>query len=74
MFTISRIFEKVIWCLYMANEVSEIFTSTINVKRGGALSPIVFGFCITELERIIDESVWQEGIEEIIIGNVIIML
>ena len=32
MFTISRIFEKVIWCLYMANEVSEIFTSTIGVE------------------------------------------
>ena len=48
---------KLTGCMHIGGGISEIFTSTINVKRGGALSPIVFGFCITELERIIDESV-----------------
>ena len=48
--------KKLISCTRIGGRVSEFFTSTINVKHGGVLSPNVFGFC-SELEQIIDEIV-----------------
>ncbi|MCO5583232.1 hypothetical protein L7F22_037140 [Adiantum nelumboides] len=58
----------------MGEGISKLFTSTIGVKQGCPLSPTLFGLLIDELEHMVLEFMQQEGIEEVMIGNAIIML
>ena len=53
---------------------SKIFSSYIGVKQGCPLSPTLFGLCIDQLEHMVLEYAHQEGIEDVAIGNVAIML
>ena len=47
---------------------------TIGCKQGCSLSPIVFSLCIDNLEQMVAIFVKEDGIEEVVIKNVIIML
>ncbi|MCO5549427.1 hypothetical protein L7F22_002898 [Adiantum nelumboides] len=73
MHAISRIYEKVVCQVRMGEGISEFFTSTIGVKQGCTLSPTLFGLLIDELEHMVLEFMQQEDIEEVMIGNVVIM-
>ena len=44
------------------------------VKRGCPLSITLIGLCIDELEEMVAKFVKKEGIEEVVIRNVVIML
>ena len=50
------------------------FNSTIGVKKECPLSPTLFGLCIDELEEMVAKFVKEEGVEEVAIENVVIML
>ena len=50
------------------------FDNTISVKQRFPLSPTLFVLCIDELEEMVANFVKEEGVEEVAIGNVIIML
>ena len=50
------------------------FNSTIGVTQGCPLSPTPFNLCIDELDKMIAKFVKEEGVEEVAIGNVAIML
>ena len=69
---ISRIYEKVICYVCMSDKLSDFFNNTIGVKQGCSRSPILFGLCIDELEEMIAKFVKEEGVEEVVIGNVVI--
>ena len=43
------------------------------MKQVCPLSPTLFGLCIDKLEEMVDKFA-KEGVEEVVIGNVIIML
>ena len=58
----------------MGKEISEMFASSIGVKQGCPLSPTLFGLCIDELESRVLEYIREEDIQEVMIGNVVIML
>ena len=58
----------------MRDRLSDFFTSTIGVKQGCPLSPTPFGLCIDELEEMVTKFVKEECVEEVVIGNVVIML
>ncbi|MCO5605801.1 hypothetical protein L7F22_059985 [Adiantum nelumboides] len=74
MHAIFCIYEKVVCQVRMGEGISEFFTSTIGVKQGCPLSPTLFGLLIDELEHMVLEFMQQEGIEEVMIGNAVIML
>ncbi|MCO5549455.1 hypothetical protein L7F22_002926 [Adiantum nelumboides] len=74
MHAIFRIYEKVVCQVRRGEGISEFFTSTIGVKQGCPLSPTLFGLLIDELEHMVLEFMQQEGIEEVMIGNAVIML
>ncbi|MCO5586193.1 hypothetical protein L7F22_040132 [Adiantum nelumboides] len=74
MHAISCVYEKVVCQVRMGEGISKFFTSTIGVKQGCPLSPTLFGLLIDELEHMVPEFMQQEGIEEVMIGNVVIML
>ncbi|MCO5579120.1 hypothetical protein L7F22_032972 [Adiantum nelumboides] len=74
MHAIFRIYEKVVCQVRMGEGISEFFTSTIGVKQGCPLSPTLFGLLIDELEHMVLEFMRQEDIEEVMIGNAVIML
>ena len=54
--------------------VHDFFNNTIGVKQGCILSPTLFGLCIDELEEMVTKFVKEECVEEVAIGNVVIML
>ena len=58
----------------MSNRLSDFFNRTIGVKQGCALSLTLFGLYIDELEDMVAEFVKEECVEEVAIGNVVIML
>ena len=58
----------------MDEGLSYSFTSTIGVKPGCPLSPTLFGLCIDELEQMVIKFIKEEGIKEVTLGNVVIML
>ena len=74
MLAISRIYEKVICCVRMRDKFSDFFNSTIGIKQECALSLTLFGLCINELEEMVTKFVNEECVEEVAIGNVVIML
>ena len=65
---------KVICCACIGNRLSDSFNSTIDVKQGSPLSPTLFGLCTNELEEMVVKFVKEECVEEVAIGNVVIML
>ena len=74
MHAISCIYEKVICQVHMGEKISKFFTSTIGVKQGCPLSPTLFGLLIDELECIVLDFMQEEGIEEVMIRNAVVML
>ena len=60
--------------MHIRDRVSEFFNSTIGVKQGFPLSPTLFALCIDELEEMVTKFVKEECVEEVVIGNVVIML
>ena len=62
-----------ICCVHMSDKVSDFFDNTIGVKQGCPLSATLFGLCIDELEEMVAKFA-KEGVEEVAIGNVVIML
>ena len=58
----------------MSDKLSYFFTSAIVVNQGCPLSPTLFGLCMDEWEQIADQFVNQKVIDEVTIGNVVIML
>ncbi|MCO5565063.1 hypothetical protein L7F22_018734 [Adiantum nelumboides] len=73
MLAIFRIYEKVVCQVRMGDEISDFFTSTIGVKERCPLSPTLFGLLIDELEHMILEFMQQKSIEEVMIGNAVII-
>ena len=74
MLEISQIYEMVICCVCMGDRLSNFFNSTIGVEQGCPLSPTLFGLCNDELEEIVAKFVKEEGVDEVVIGNIFIML
>ena len=74
MHAIAPIYEQVVYQVRMGKGISKIFSSNIGVKQGCPLSPTLFGLCIDQLEHMVLEYAHQEGIEDVAIGNVVIML
>ena len=58
----------------MGDDFIFFFSSTIVVKQRHPLTPTIFGLCIDELEQMIFKFSKEEGIEEVIIKNLVIML
>ncbi|MCO5593252.1 hypothetical protein L7F22_047259 [Adiantum nelumboides] len=58
----------------VGEKILEFFTSTIGVKQGYALSSTLFGLLIDELEHMVLAFMQQERIEEVMIGNAMIVL
>ena len=54
-----------------AIRLSYFFNSTIDVNQGCPLSPTLFGLCTEEM---VAKFVKEEGIEEVVIQNVVIIL
>ncbi|MCO5590830.1 hypothetical protein L7F22_044805 [Adiantum nelumboides] len=74
MHAIFYIYEKVVCQVRVDEGISEFFTSTIGVKQGYPRSPTRFGLLIDELEHMVLEFMQQEGIEEVMIENAMVML
>jgi len=74
MYEISHIYGKVICRVRLGEEISKIISSNIGVKQGFSLSPTLFGVCIDELEHMVLEYMHEEVIEEVLLGNVVIMI
>ena len=70
---ISRIYDNVISWVCMGDRISYFFYGTTGVKQGCPLSPTLFRLCIYELELTVVKFVKEEGIEEVVIGNVVLM-
>ena len=62
MLIVSRIYEKVVYCVYMGDGISDLFDSTIGIKQGYPLSTTLFGLCIDEFEQMVAKFVKEEGI------------
>ena len=60
MLAISRIYEKVICCVYMSDKFLDFFNSTTGVKQGCTFLPTLFGLCIDELEEMVAKFVKEE--------------
>ena len=58
----------------MGDDFIFFFSSTIVVKQRHPLTPTIFGLCIDELEQMIFKFSKEEGIEEVIIKNVVVLL
>ena len=56
------------------DRLSKKFSSTIGVKEGCPFSQTQFGLCLDELEEIVAKFVKEEGIKEVAVENVVIML
>ena len=74
MHMVSRIYEKVVCRVRMQEGFSEFFASTNGVKQGCLLLPTLFGLLIDELEPMVLESMQEECIKEVLIGNLVILL
>ncbi len=74
MLAVSCIYEKVLGRVRTREGISKLFASTIGVKQGCPLSPTLFGLLIDELECMVLEITRQEGLQEVMIGNAVIIL
>ena len=58
----------------MVDGTLNIFNSTIGVKQRWSLSLTLFGLRIDELEQMVAKFVKEDSVEEVAIGNVVILL
>ena len=69
-----EIHEKVTCYVCMGDGIMIFLKNTNGVKQGSPLSPTLFGLCIDELEEMVTKFIKEECVEEVVIGNVVIML